>query len=38
MCTYLCHDFVEVEGVKIFGTPHVWVAYDHAFKTANMTN
>lgn len=24
--------------MKIFGTPHVWVGYDHAFKTANMSN
>lgn len=24
--------------MKIFGTPHVWLGYDHAFKTANMTN
>jgi predicted phosphodiesterase len=37
VCTYLCHDFVEVEGVKIFATPHVWIGYQMAFTAPFIT-
>lgn len=31
LCTYLVHDYVEVEGVRIFGSPYVLADYDMGF-------
>jgi Icc-related predicted phosphoesterase len=31
VCTYLEHEFVEVEGIKIFGSPYTPEFYDWAF-------
>ena len=30
-CTYLEHESVEVEGIKIFGSPHTPEFFDWAF-------
>lgn len=31
VCTYLCHDYVEIEGVRIFGSPYLLAKYDMGF-------
>lgn len=31
LCTYLGHDYVEVEGVRIFGSPYLLANYEMGF-------